>query len=557
MTGGLRVSVIIPAYNADATIDDCLGALERQTVPRESYEVLVVDDGSADNTCPRVQAHDGVRLLTQVHAGPAAARNLGAAEAQGDFLLFTDSDCVPAQDWVERMLAPFHDDSVAGVKGAYLTHQQEIVARFVQIEYEDKYVRMAREESIDFVDTYAAGYRRHVFLSSGGFDTTFPLASVEDQEFSFRLAGHGYKMVFVPQARVYHLGHAQTVGSYWRKKFKIGYWKVLVTSRHPAKALRDSHTPQTLKVQILLVGLGLVCILGSLLWQPLLTAIGILALVFLLTTIPFALGAWRRDRAVALISPGLLLVRALALGLGFAVGLAAHSGSGGAVEKKAMSKAPSRSEDLFFVDIGEPAIQGSRAFFKRVIDILGALISILLFAPLMIVAALLIKLDSPGPVLFIQERVGDKGMTFKILKLRTMVRNAEELLDEMLDLDQLEEPVFKIRDDPRVTPVGRFLRRWSIDELPQLFNVLQGDMSLVGPRPEEVRVVRYYDGWQRQRLLAKPGITGPVQISGRGDLSLEDRVRLEVDYIRHYAPRRDLEILLKTIPAVIRGDGSY
>ena len=222
-----------------------------------------------------------------------------------------------------------------------------------------------------------------------------------------------------------------------------------------------------------------------------------------------------------------------------------------------MSEASSQSEFPFSAEIDEPAIRGWRAFVKRLMDVLGALGGILLFVPLMVVAAVLIKLDSPGPVLFIQERVGEKGRTFRILKLRTMVRNAEELLDGMLDLDRLDEPVFKIRDDPRVTRAGRFLRRWSIDELPQLFNVLQSDMSLVGPRPEEVRVVRYYDDWHRQRLLAKPGITGPVQISGRGDLSLEDRVRLEVDYISHYALRRDLEILLKTIPAVIRGDGSY
>jgi lipopolysaccharide/colanic/teichoic acid biosynthesis glycosyltransferase len=138
-----------------------------------------------------------------------------------------------------------------------------------------------------------------------------------------------------------------------------------------------------------------------------------------------------------------------------------------------------------------------------------------------------------------------------------MVDNAEDLLDQLVDLDSLDEPVFKLRNDPRVTRVGRFLRRWSIDELPQFLNVLRGDMSLVGPRPEEVRIVRYYDAWHRQRLRVKPGVTGPVQVNGRGDLSLEERVRLEVDYIRNYSLRRDLRILLRTIPAVIRGSGSY
>ena len=138
-----------------------------------------------------------------------------------------------------------------------------------------------------------------------------------------------------------------------------------------------------------------------------------------------------------------------------------------------------------------------------------------------------------------------------------MVENAEEMLDQVIDLDSLDEPVFKLRDDPRSTRVGRFLRRWSIDEVPQFLNVLKGEMSLVGPRPEEVRIVDYYNSRHRQRLLIKPGITGPVQVNGRGDLPLEERVQLEVDYGENYSLGRDLKILLQTIPAVIRGNGSY
>jgi lipopolysaccharide/colanic/teichoic acid biosynthesis glycosyltransferase len=189
------------------------------------------------------------------------------------------------------------------------------------------------------------------------------------------------------------------------------------------------------------------------------------------------------------------------------------------------------------------------------IDIAGVLIGIPLCAPLMLVAAALIKLDSRGPVLFCQARVGKNGRTFKMYKLRTMVANAEELLDQLVDLDGLEEPVFKLKGDPRVTRVGLFLRRWGLDELPQLFNVIKGEMSLVGPRPEEERIVRYYNAWHRQRLKAVPGITGPAQIDSRRYLSLKKRVRLEVDYIQRYSLCRDLEILLRTIPAVIRRDG--
>lgn len=323
-----QISVIVPAFNAESTIDRCLRALARQTVPQESYEIIVVDDGSLDETCARVQANDGVRLLTQAHAGPAAARNLGVQHARGEIVLFTDSDCEPTQEWVERLVAPFRSGEIVGVKGAYLTHQREIVARFVQVEYEDKYDRMAREKHIDFVDTYAAGYRRDVLIANSGFDTAFPVACVEDQDLSFRLARQGYKLIFVPEARVYHWGHARKLWAYWQRKFRIGYWKVVVAKRHPDKLLHDSHTPQVLKVQILLAGLLGPLLLGSFLSPALRWGIGILAFVFLLTTIPFVLKAWRKDPLVAIISPGLLFARALALGTGFALGLVTNLSSG-------------------------------------------------------------------------------------------------------------------------------------------------------------------------------------------------------------------------------------
>jgi lipopolysaccharide/colanic/teichoic acid biosynthesis glycosyltransferase len=202
-------------------------------------------------------------------------------------------------------------------------------------------------------------------------------------------------------------------------------------------------------------------------------------------------------------------------------------------------------------------IQGKSAILKRIMDVVGATVGLTLSAPLMVLIAILIKANSSGPVLFVQRRVGLFGREFRVYKFRTMVVNAEDLLDELIDVNALDEPVFKIRDDPRVTPLGRFLRRWSLDELPQFFNVLKGEMSLVGPRPEEVRIVQYYNDFHRSRLLAKPGMTGPVQVSGRGDLSLRARVQLEIDYIQNYSFGKDLSILLKTIPVVLRGDGSY
>lgn len=317
-----KISVVVPAYNAADTINRCLESLAHQTLPRESYETIVVDDGSLDGTGARVQAHDGVRLLTQDHAGPAAARNLGSQHAQGDIVLFTDADCEPAPAWIEQMVIPFLDARVVGVKGAYLTRQQEVVPRFVQLEYEDKYDHMAQEEFIDFIDTYAAGYRRDVFLTNGGFDPAFPVASVEDQELSFRLAEQGHRLVFMPEALVYHWGHPRNLWAYWRRKFKIGYWKVKVAKRYPGKLLKDSHTPQVLKVQILLGALAGLCFLGGFLQPFLFWGLGVSGALFLLTTLPFALKAWGKDPMAALVSPGLLLVRALALGTGFAAGLA-------------------------------------------------------------------------------------------------------------------------------------------------------------------------------------------------------------------------------------------
>jgi anaerobic magnesium-protoporphyrin IX monomethyl ester cyclase len=226
-------------------------------------------------------------------------------------------------------------------------------------------------------------------------------------------------------------------------------------------------------------------------------------------------------------------------------------------EERRRAKQAAASQSRLLQTGNGTGIHGLPAAAKRLMDIAGALVVIPLSIPMMIGVALAIKLTSPGPVLFVQERMGERGRVFKMFKFRTMVENAEEMLDQLIDLDALEEPVFKLKDDPRVTSVGRFLRRWSLDELPQFFSVLKGEMSLVGPRPEEVRIVRYYSPWHRQRLMAKPGVTGPVQIGGRGDLGLEERVRLEVDYIRNYSIWTDLKILLKTIPAVMRGNGSY
>ena len=199
----------------------------------------------------------------------------------------------------------------------------------------------------------------------------------------------------------------------------------------------------------------------------------------------------------------------------------------------------------------------STLLLKRAIDIAVSGTLLLVSLPVLLLVSALIKLDSRGPVLFRQKRVGRDGAPFTMLKFRTMVSDAEQRLGELVDLDRLPEPAFKIPDDPRVTRIGRPLRRLSIDEMPQLFNVLRGDMSLVGPRPEEAAVVALYDERQRARLGVKPGLTGPMQVYGRGDLSFEERLALERDYLDNLSIAEDFAILLRTPRAVFRGSGAY
>jgi exopolysaccharide biosynthesis polyprenyl glycosylphosphotransferase len=214
-------------------------------------------------------------------------------------------------------------------------------------------------------------------------------------------------------------------------------------------------------------------------------------------------------------------------------------------------------DDIPLIGLRDPVISGYRSWVKRVFDILVATFCIMLFSPLFIIIPILIWFDSRGRILYVQERAGENGRPFPMYKFRSMVADADERLSDLVDLDALREPVYKIPNDPRITRVGRFLRRTSLDELPQFFNVLLGQMSVVGPRPESMEMVDRYNLWQRKRLSVKPGITGPMQVGGRGELSLEERIRIELLYISDYSVLNDLKYILRTIPAVLRGKGAY
>lgn len=324
----LTCSVIVPAYRAADVLPRCLAALRDQSVTCESYEIIVVDDGSPDQTADIAEkiladASRSVegRVIRAPHGGPAHARNLGAQAARGDILAFTDADCEPAHDWLEHLTAPLRDETVIGVKGVYRTRQKSLVARFVQQEYQDKYDRLANLASIDFVDTYSAAYRREVFLANGGFDEAFTTASVEDQEFSFRLAAQGHRLVFAPKAVVYHQ-HDATLGEYARRKFGIGFWKMLVLKRHPGKLVSDSHTPQLLKIQMGLLAAALLTTVGAVLnYQAWVLAADVCWLLLLVSMLPLLSKIARRDPAIIVIAPLLIGARALCLGLGLLRGL--------------------------------------------------------------------------------------------------------------------------------------------------------------------------------------------------------------------------------------------
>lgn len=322
------ISVIIPAYNAEKTIKPCLEALKSQSYSG-TFEILVVDDKSADKTVEAVRKMSkrskNIRVIEQEHLGPAAARNRGAKEARGDILIFTDSDCIADRDFVKEMGLPLQGD-IAGVQGRYKTMQKSLVARFCQLEIEDRYSRMLKRPYIDFIGSYAAAYRKDIFQESGGFDQGFRSASGEDPELSFRLAIAGHKLVFNPKAIVYHT-HPESLGKYLKVKFYRAYWRVRLYKKHPGKAVSESYTPQSLKIQIGLFYLFILSVLPFLAPEAVLNFMpfywlvppAIIILLFL-TTIPLSLKIMLKDFKVGLVSPAIIFLRSIVFGLGLLEG---------------------------------------------------------------------------------------------------------------------------------------------------------------------------------------------------------------------------------------------
>jgi exopolysaccharide biosynthesis polyprenyl glycosylphosphotransferase len=224
--------------------------------------------------------------------------------------------------------------------------------------------------------------------------------------------------------------------------------------------------------------------------------------------------------------------------------------------KKTQMRAREFDDDCRVVTFGGTQ-EGWPIVIKRLLDVLGALALLMLLSPILALAALLVRVTSEGPVFFLQERVGLNKRRFRIYKFRTMVPDAEKLITQLQDQNEAGGPVFKIKNDPRITPIGKLLRRTSIDELPQLLNVLKGEMSLVGPRPLPVRDYEGFDqDWQRRRFSVRPGITCLWQVSGRSSITFEQWMKLDLQYLDEWSLWLDLQILVWTIPAVLKGSGA-
>lgn len=212
---------------------------------------------------------------------------------------------------------------------------------------------------------------------------------------------------------------------------------------------------------------------------------------------------------------------------------------------------------LPLIHVSTPKLVGIQAGLKRGFDIAGSILAILVLSPIFLVTAVAIKISSPGPIFYKQERIGIQGTTFQMNKFRSMVVDAENILKDLLESSDGNKILFKMKDDPRVTTIGKFIRRYSIDELPQLWNVLKGEMSMVGPRPPLKTEVEQYEPYAERRLLVKPGITGLWQVSGRSELSWEESIRLDLYYVENWSLIQDLTILVRTLKAVISKNGAY
>ncbi len=313
----MKTSIVVPVFNSGESLQQLLVCLTRQKNCPE-FEVVIVDDCSQQELAPIVEKYGRqLRLKFLRHEknlGPGAARNTGIRAAVGEIVVFTDADCRPKEDWLENMLAPFADDSIAGVKGAYDCDQQDTWAQLAQLEFIERYELMESQPEIDFIDTYSGAYRRSDLLGVGGFAEE--LQQNEDVDLAFRIKKLGGRFVFVREAMVFH-EHREGLKKYARLKFWRGFWRMKVYGRHPEKALKDSYTPFSLKAQLLLTLLLPFAVFSRKIWFWWKTA-------WLFACLPLLRIAYSKSPVQMMMIPTFCLVRAGALIAGMFAGVLAE-----------------------------------------------------------------------------------------------------------------------------------------------------------------------------------------------------------------------------------------
>ena len=314
------ISVVIPSYNSEKTIEKCVKALLNQSYPKRMYEIIVVDDGSTDDTSNIASKFKRVKLIKQLHKGPAVARNLGVKNSKGKIILFTDADCIPDKKWIKNMVKPFEDKKIIGVSGTYKTfNKNSLIARFAGYEIEERHKKLEKQKYIDFIGTFSAAFRKNIFLRVKGFDEIFTTSSGEDPELSFRLEKIG-KMVFQPNAFVYHF-HPDTLFKFLRQKFWRGYWRVSLYKKHRHRLFKHSYTPRTLFIEEALTGITSLLFLSSLFnLTSFLYPIAFFTIAFLFT-LPFSFSVFFKDSAVGLLSPFIIILRNFITGIGILCGI--------------------------------------------------------------------------------------------------------------------------------------------------------------------------------------------------------------------------------------------
>jgi cellulose synthase/poly-beta-1,6-N-acetylglucosamine synthase-like glycosyltransferase len=318
------ISAIVPVFNAEKTINSCLTSLLNQDF-NGKYEIILVDDGSADNTLQIIKGFlkkykKKIRLMRQAHKGPATARNLGIKYARGDIILFTDSDCIVEKNWITQMIAPLKKEEISGVQGAYKTKQKEIIAKFCQLEIEERYEKMKKSQYIDFIGTYSAAYRKKIFQKIGGFNEEYKIASGEDMDFSFKAAKAGYKLVFNPDAVVYH-HHPSNLPWYMKQKFGRAYWRIFLYKKYPKKAVKDSYTPAGLKIGLLSSFLLIFNLIALIFSRIFLIPVLFFLAIFLISAMPLTAFVIKKDFWIGLLTPLLIFIRDLTFMLGLIKGI--------------------------------------------------------------------------------------------------------------------------------------------------------------------------------------------------------------------------------------------